>query len=1063
MCPMFTGMEWIDLNMVGTDSASLPTMVHLILSSSKGNQGHRYFPYAGYLGLTPIRVEGIVRTKLDADQKPLQAKSITISIRCYESRIGRAGTSATNLLVDYTQVLWQKSPTTQYEPITNLEFPFRIVVPPRVAGFSTAVFVDYRCMWRVEAVLTHVPITAVGSRQIKHFELPLVRYDVPPPLPPLLPSIPYAPYSSSSSNSSGSSMPFFLHETSKPRAPRIRYTVHAPRTPIGPHDQVAIPIHIQCVDANLSVRSASIIVERRIILRDGSTASSSSAPIPIPIAGSSSGSSSQPNSGSRSFPTSASPSADASAASASADDYQKKRPNTAPFPSQHASTSSSFFGLGSSSSKNTSSSSSRPASSSSKSRPSSSGKEAQKEKSSGFAPFGFLTSSISNSSSSPNNYSSNHNNSTAIPNDSQLSFGSGGSGATITQSAVSLLSSESSRPLLGPSTSYTSSQPPTPASAPPSLSTPKALVHNIAFAESTGAFARVPMPTPSSTSDPPMPQNSNSNTYLAKTLTLSWPAAKGQGRWAVGSTIAMSELASVRFFLRTKVVVTYSTGNGDDGYSGSSVTESLELKEEEVLVVGAGEAERRAAVEALGGMFGSSRGASASREREEAGEGSSGDFDSAARRGKSKSPRRVDGRGRDRDGERERERDWENAVAVMPSPSSMQNLLSATPGAGGASITSSSGSSGRTVRPSKSSSAIRRPHTSAGYADLRQTASGGSVPMSTTYNTSGSGTESGTASGSASGQISASSSSSSSDAHGYARHGMPPSAYPGAISAGSSSSRRRADSGARENTSADPSSSSRHPKGEKREKREKERRPDTSSGLITSGKGANGFWSTVHSNPQLSSTSTSAPSFISPGGGRSGGSRSSGGGRPSTSAGVSSHSSGDKEKPKGGILGSLVLGAFSGSGSTITPVVSSNSAGEDYGTRSTGSTASDSSVTTTSSSGRSADYSNTNSTGSAASGRSHRHQHQQRPPTAGSSTNATAPTGGRASGAEREWEEELARIEARSRRSSDMLGFNAGMKSRGASRPPTASALPVPPVPVDLGLSMVHAGHAVDM
>jgi len=49
-------------------------MVHLILSSTKGmflllslilssyfntgNQGLRYFPYTGYLGLTPIRVEG---------------------------------------------------------------------------------------------------------------------------------------------------------------------------------------------------------------------------------------------------------------------------------------------------------------------------------------------------------------------------------------------------------------------------------------------------------------------------------------------------------------------------------------------------------------------------------------------------------------------------------------------------------------------------------------------------------------------------------------------------------------------------------------------------------------------------------------------------------------------------------------------------------------------------------------------------------------------------------------------------------------------------------------------
>ena len=52
------------------------TMVHLVLCSTKGisspssssisshpllgNQGLRYFPYTGYLGLTPIRVEGSV-------------------------------------------------------------------------------------------------------------------------------------------------------------------------------------------------------------------------------------------------------------------------------------------------------------------------------------------------------------------------------------------------------------------------------------------------------------------------------------------------------------------------------------------------------------------------------------------------------------------------------------------------------------------------------------------------------------------------------------------------------------------------------------------------------------------------------------------------------------------------------------------------------------------------------------------------------------------------------------------------------------------------------------------
>jgi len=173
-------------------------MVNLILSSTKGmllfsntdrrlnthplgNQGLRFFPHSGYLGLTPIRVEGgmsrpfsspnkrpytspaVVRTKLDADLKTLQAKSITISVRCYESRIGRVNVLQSNVLVDYTQVLWTKPDGVDYEQIGNLEFPFRISIPAKVAGFSTAIFVDYRCMWRVEAGMCSLLFLVMSS------------------------------------------------------------------------------------------------------------------------------------------------------------------------------------------------------------------------------------------------------------------------------------------------------------------------------------------------------------------------------------------------------------------------------------------------------------------------------------------------------------------------------------------------------------------------------------------------------------------------------------------------------------------------------------------------------------------------------------------------------------------------------------------------------------------------------------------------------------------------------------------------------------------------------------
>ncbi|KAJ6630672.1 hypothetical protein B0H10DRAFT_1982310 [Mycena sp. CBHHK59/15] len=224
-------------------------MVHLILASTKGNQGIRYFPYSGYLGLTSLKVEGVVRTKLDADLKPLPAKSVTISVRCYEARLGRLGVMHSNILVDYTQVLWSNPDDEHdYADIGDMEFPFRISIPAKVAGFSTASYVEYRCTWRVEAIINHVPIVGVGSRRIKHSELPLLRFGLPPAYQP---STPIA-------------RPMLNSETSQPHSPPIRYCVNSPMTPVGPLDLVSIPIHLLPSDPAVSFRSASVIIERRM-------------------------------------------------------------------------------------------------------------------------------------------------------------------------------------------------------------------------------------------------------------------------------------------------------------------------------------------------------------------------------------------------------------------------------------------------------------------------------------------------------------------------------------------------------------------------------------------------------------------------------------------------------------------------------------------------------------------------------------------------------------------------------------------------------------------------------
>lgn len=90
-------------------------------------------------------------------------------------------------------------------------------------------------------------------------------------------------------------------------------------------------------------------------------------------------------------------------------------------------------------------------------------------------------------------------------------------------------------------------------------------VNCVAGSESSGLFARA------------------DSGVWTKTLTCQWPATKPH-RWAVGETIE-SQLISVKFFVRVKIIVSSSLG-----------TESLELEEQELWVVSTNEAERQLAL-----------------------------------------------------------------------------------------------------------------------------------------------------------------------------------------------------------------------------------------------------------------------------------------------------------------------------------------------------------------------------------------------------------------------------------------------------------------------------------
>ncbi|KAJ3891381.1 hypothetical protein GG344DRAFT_47509 [Lentinula edodes] len=242
-----------------------------LLLYSKNHNGLRYFPCTGFLGVSNVVVEGVVGTKLDADLKQLPAKQITVSVRCYEFRLGRiGGVVSSKMVVDYTQVLWSKPDGNEFFDLGEVECPFKITVPPRSGGFSTVSFVEYRCVWRVEASISHAHISGIGTRLTKHVDLPLVRYDLPAFLP---------------------SPRIYMHITAayldrvvtKPKGLALQYTVWAPREPIGPTDLLPISIHVLPKERNISIRSATVVVERRIQFNESQSSVSASSSSAIPI------------------------------------------------------------------------------------------------------------------------------------------------------------------------------------------------------------------------------------------------------------------------------------------------------------------------------------------------------------------------------------------------------------------------------------------------------------------------------------------------------------------------------------------------------------------------------------------------------------------------------------------------------------------------------------------------------------------------------------------------------------------------------------------------------------
>ena len=261
-------------------------MVFLSIHPLHGNTGSRYFSCSGYLALTPCTVQGcpslslsfdsltiyslsrpVVKIKREEEVKPLAAKTLTIAVRCYESRLGRVNVIATNVVVDQTLVLWEKSPNSASAEVPEGEYPFKLIIPPDTPGLTTTVFQEYRAYWRVEAVLEHLPVFGVGNRLVKHFELPLLRYDTP-----------------SHSPSTSPHPPVPVLQSPKSRLPiyHCTFSTPPPSSPVGPGDTVSTFLRLQPIEPSFSIRSATMSIQRRLVLRLPTDNLSTHTPSPTP-------------------------------------------------------------------------------------------------------------------------------------------------------------------------------------------------------------------------------------------------------------------------------------------------------------------------------------------------------------------------------------------------------------------------------------------------------------------------------------------------------------------------------------------------------------------------------------------------------------------------------------------------------------------------------------------------------------------------------------------------------------------------------------------------------------
>ncbi|KAH7096103.1 hypothetical protein BKA62DRAFT_625342 [Auriculariales sp. MPI-PUGE-AT-0066] len=224
-------------------------MVQLSIVCTRGN-AVRWYPVSGFLGMSEVQVTGIVRTRLEDDGRHLAGTCIDAAVRCYAERTGPGRN--TIILAEYTATLWQKPPGRASEPIGDKDLPFTITVPKSCSAASTMNFQSYRVFWRVEATCHHLPMMGLGTRQLKSYELALVRYD------------------SRRLPSAIATTPFQTTTTrGKKRQISVEHQIQLPNTPVGPLDIIPVTVRLRPFgDDGARVAALSLSVLRRLVFHD---------------------------------------------------------------------------------------------------------------------------------------------------------------------------------------------------------------------------------------------------------------------------------------------------------------------------------------------------------------------------------------------------------------------------------------------------------------------------------------------------------------------------------------------------------------------------------------------------------------------------------------------------------------------------------------------------------------------------------------------------------------------------------------------------------------------------